>query len=204
MSDDPVDGVIKFQLEHISEQLENLMTDEIDAWRSVFKQLGIIGQDEGKYDGYGFGNLSLRTDSGFLISGTQTGAIDRTVLADYAEVIRWNPLTNFVSSRGMVKPSSESLSHAVIYDAQKHVGCVFHVHSPEIWQNATNLNVPATDPDILYGTPEMADAVETIVLHHELPFVLSMGGHEDGIIAYGRNLSETGLVLMQSLVMARK
>ena len=204
MSDEAVEGVVKFQLDHKERPLGSLATEEINAWRSVFKQLGIIGQEEGKYDGYGFGNLSRRTDSGFLISGTQTGYIESTSLADYAEVISWNSLANAVNSRGMVQPSSESLSHAVIYDARELVGCVFHVHSPEIWQNALQLNVPVTDPHIAYGTPEMAQAVEKLVEQNELPSVLAMGGHEDGIIAYGRDLLETGLILIQTLVSARK
>jgi len=204
MSNEPVDGVIKFQLDHDERPLGLLEIEEIDAWRSVFRQLGIIGQEEGKYDGYGFGNLSQRTDAGFLISGTQTGYIKRTLLEDYAEVTSWNPLTNSVSSRGMVRPSSESLSHAVIYDAQELVGCIFHVHSPEIWRNARFLQLPMTDSDIPYGTPEMAEAIENIVVANELPSVLSMGGHEDGIIAFGCDLSETGLVLIETLVQARK
>ncbi|MBT4582750.1 MAG: class II aldolase/adducin family protein [Gammaproteobacteria bacterium] len=204
MSTEETEGVIKFQLEHLEQQLDSHAVEEIDAWRSAFKQLGIIGQDEGKYDGYGFGNLSQRTDSGFLISGTQTGYIENTRLIDYAEVTSWNPSVNFVSSRGLVKPSSESLSHAVIYESKARVGGVFHVHSPEIWQNARELSVPVTDPNIAYGTREMARAVEEIVTKNELPAVLSMGGHEDGVIAYGANLDETGLILMQTLILARK
>ena len=204
MSTEAVDGVIKFQLNHMEQQLGLAAVEELDAWRSVFKQLGIIGQDEGKYDGYGFGNLSQRTDSGFLISGTQTGFIENTRLDDYAEVISWNASLNSVSSRGIVQPSSESLSHAVVYDAKEGVTCVFHVHSSEIWQNARDLSVPVTNPNIAYGTPEMARAVEEIVSKYELPNVLSMGGHEDGIIAYGRNLAETGLILIQTLISARK
>jgi hypothetical protein len=204
MSTEAVDGVIKFRLDHVEQQLESASVEELDAWRSVFKQLGIIGQDADKYDGYGFGNLSQRNNSGFLISGTQTGFIESTRLNDYAEVSGWNASLNTLSSRGMVQPSSESLSHAVIYDANEGVGCVFHVHSSEIWQNTRNLSVPVTNPNIAYGTPEMALAVEEIVTKNELPNVLSMGGHEDGIIAYGRNLAETGLILIQTLVLARK
>jgi ribulose-5-phosphate 4-epimerase/fuculose-1-phosphate aldolase len=104
----------------------------------------------------------------------------------------------------MVKPSSESLSHAVIYEVQSLVGCVFHVHSPEIWKRAVELKIPVTDPGIPYGTPEMAKAVQKIVMENNLPSMLSMGGHEDGIIAYGASLSETGLVLIQNLALARK
>ncbi len=167
-------------------------------------QVGIIGQDDDRYDGYGFGNLSQRTSDGFLISGTQTGYMATTKLKDYAEVTGWNSKLNTIVSRGLVKPSSESLTHAVIYEVQNEVTSVFHVHSPDIWKAAAELKIPITDPDIPYGTPGMAEAVQRCASESGLPGVLSMGGHEDGIVAYGRTASETGLLLVQCLVDAKR
>ena len=80
------EGVIKFRLDHVNDELLNIGVSEIDAWRFLFKQVGVIGQVEDRYDGYGFGNLSQRTSGGFLISGTQTGYMATTKLSDYAEV----------------------------------------------------------------------------------------------------------------------
>lgn len=204
MKSDTSEGVIKFQLEHEITTLEALEVAEIDAWRSIFKQTGTIGQVEDRYDGYGFGNLSMRTAGGFLISGTQTGALPFTSLADYAEVTGWDCQKNRVNSRGQISPSSESLTHAVIYDANPEVTGVFHLHSPDIWNAAGPLKLAVTDPAIEYGTPEMASAVSKSVTGGRLPGILSMGGHEDGIIGYGRTLSETGLLLIGYLVDAKK
>lgn len=198
------EGVIKFQLDHVNDDLLNIEVTEIDAWRFLFRQVGIIGQDDDRYDGYGFGNLSQRTSSGFLISGTQTGYIATTKLKHYAEVTDWNSKMNAIASRGLVKPSSESLTHAVIYEVQNDVTCVFHVHSPDIWKAAAQLKIPITDPDIPYGTPGMAVAVQRCVSDSELPGILSMGGHKDGVISYGRTASETGLLLIQCLVDAKR
>lgn len=198
------EGVIRFQLDHVNDDLHDIEISEIDAWRCLFKQLGIIGQAEDRYDGYGFGNLSQRSSGGFLISGTQTGCKATTTLEDYAEVTDWNAKLNAITSRGMIKPSSESLTHAVIYELQNEVAYVFHVHSPEIWKAAVELNMPITDPDISYGTPEMAQAVQRSVSEAELPGVLAMGGHEDGIIGYGPTASETGLLLVACLVDAKR
>ncbi len=198
------EGVIKFQLDHVDDDLLNIEVTEIDAWRYLFMQVGIIGQDDDRYDGYGFGNLSQRTSDGFLISGTQTGYMATTKLKDYAEVTGWNSKLNTIVSRGLVKPSSESLTHAVIYEVQNEVTSVFHVHSPDIWNAAAQLKIPITDPDIPYGTPGMAEAVQRCASESGLPGVLSMGGHEDGIVAYGRTASETGLLLVQCLVDAKR
>jgi ribulose-5-phosphate 4-epimerase/fuculose-1-phosphate aldolase len=204
MATEETEGVIKFHLEHKGTKLQNIDIDEIDAWRSIFKQTETIGQIDGRYDGYGFGNLSQRTDAGFLISGTQTGNIERTNLDDYAEVVRWNAADNSVSSRGNVSPSSESLSHGVIYDACPQVAAVFHLHSPDIWHTAGRMGLAVTAATITYGTPEMADAIKEYTQGSELPNVLAMGGHIDGVVGYGRSLEETGLVLMRYLVAAKK
>jgi L-ribulose-5-phosphate 4-epimerase len=207
MSVDASEGVIKFQLDHEVMTLEALEANdvaEINAWRTVFNQTGTIGQVADRYDGYGFGNLSQKTASGFLISGTQTGFLESTSIADYSEVTRWDSRKNSVSSRGQVSPSSESLTHAVIYEACPEVVAVFHLHSPDIWHGGAELNIPTTSPEIEYGTPEMAEAVYQCVRGSPLPGILSMGGHEDGIMAYGRTLNETGLLLIRYLVEARR
>lgn len=201
---DTSEGVIKFQLDHEVKTLKAFDVAEINAWRTVFKQTGTIGQVADRYDGYGFGNLSQKTTSGFLISGTQTGILESTSIADYAEVTRWDSRGNSVSSQGRVSPSSESLTHAVIYEACPEVVAVFHLHSPDIWHAGTELGIPVTSPEITYGTPQMAEAVNQCVSESPLPGILSMGGHEDGIIAYGRTLNETGLLLIRYLVDARR
>ncbi len=201
---DETEGVIKFQLQHRERKLASIDITELDAWREIFKQTGTIGQVEDRYDGYGFGNLSQRTESGFLISGTQTGNLSRTSLADYAEVVEWDSRQNSVISRGEVRPSSESLTHGVIYDACPGVMAVFHLHSPDIWKAAEKLGIAVTDSEITYGTPEMADAVKQTVQQCDLPGILSMGGHDDGIVGYGRTLRETGLILIQFLVSAKQ
>ena len=87
---DTSEGVIKFQLNHEVKTLKAFDVAEINAWRTVFKQTGTIGQVADRYDGYGFGNLSQKTTSGFLISGTQTGFLESTSIADYAEVTGWD------------------------------------------------------------------------------------------------------------------
>ena len=204
MSVDTSEGVIQFQLDHEVKTLQVVDVAEINAWRTVFKQTGTIGQVADRYDGYGFGNLSQRTTSGFLISGTQTGFLESSSIADYAEVTGWDSSGNSVSSRGRVSPSSESLTHAVIYEACPEVVAVFHLHSPDIWHAGTELGISTTSPEITYGTPEMAEAVNHCVRESPLPGILSMGGHEDGIIAYGRTLAETGLLLIRYLVDARR
>ena len=204
------EGVIKFNLtfEEVPSARLEAVVDKMDlaaltAWRSVLKDLELLGQTPGRYDGYGFGNVSLRQADGFVISGTQTGGLDVVTLEDYAFCSHWDLSKNAVSARGAVKPSSESLSHASIYDAQPDTVCALHVHSPEIWQTAAELGVPITDPAVAYGTPEMAREVARLLTVMPSPGLFAMGGHEDGVFTFGASLSSAGALMIQALANAR-
>ena len=64
--------------------------------------------------------------------------------------------------------------------------------------------MPITRPDVAYGTPEMSDEVrrlfrETDVRQRRL---FSMGGHEDGLVSFGRTAEEAGTVLLTYLARA--
>ena len=69
----------------------------------------------------------------------------------------------------------------MLYALDARIGCVLHVHSPEIWRAAGRLGLPTTPAGAVYGTPAMAEAVARLYrdgrLHSGL-FV--MAGHEDG------------------------
>ncbi len=113
----------------------------------------------------------------------------------------YDPQTNRVTAKGPVKPSSESLTHGMIYDLDTGIHAILHVHSPHVWQQASALNIPVTDAAVAYGTPEMALEAgrlfrETDVLHKG---IFSMGGHEDGIVSFGTTPGEAGSILLQAL-----
>ena len=76
------EGVIKYSLEFTDGVVaETASLSVLDAWRSIFKDTGLLGEDPGRYGGYGFGNLSVRTDRGFLITGSQTGILRMTSMS---------------------------------------------------------------------------------------------------------------------------
>ncbi len=197
------EGVIKFNLTYEQAPIDGVDVAEVSAWRSLLKDLGLIGQTPSRYDGYGFGNISQRCPGGFVISGTQTGHLDRMTLDDYALCSHWDLSQNAVRAHGQVKPSSESLSHAAVYDAHPEVTCALHVHSPDIWQRARDMNIAVTDKAVPYGTPEMAQEVRLHIREMPLPGIFSMGGHEDGVFTFGRSLAEAGALMVEKLAQAR-
>lgn len=191
------EGYIKYQC-HWQDRPSVVTKDivELNQCRLKLYTLGLIGQYE---DGIGFGNLSVRLPQPrhLIISGTQTGGIEQLNYKHYTKVIDFNWHKNYVSCVGMIKASSETLTHGAIYVAQPRVKAVVHVHHKKLWQALLN-EVPTTNPSCAYGTPEMAD--EIVRLCHQSATqaqkIIVMSGHEEGILTFGDNLaSATNLIL---------
>ncbi len=210
------EGAIKFEAAHRDSPLPARRFGEaacrLIAWREIFAKTGLVGQEPGLYGGFGYGNVSCRVGPpsmprrrrAFLITGTQTSGKACMSLADLCVVESCQPRRNRVESYGASMPSSESLTHGAIYDLGSHIRFVFHAHSPTIWRRTEMLRIPITDRRVPYGTPEMAREVERLWRSSPLPDLgmLAMGGHEDGVIAFGRSAEEAGEVMLRFLARA--
>jgi hypothetical protein len=199
------EGVIKYQLAFTpGPALAAPLLAELIAWQRILHALGLLGRDPERYGGLAYGNLSIRLpDGGFAISASQTADRATPGVTDYALVTAWNSGTNRLTATGPARPSSESLTHAALYDADPAIGCVMHVHSPVIWRRRKALGLASTAPDIAYGTPEMAKAMVRLYRHGGFNGhgVLAMGGHQDGVVSFGGSPDEAGA---QMLLMLRQ
>ena len=210
------EGVIQFEAQHERRDLESRrygdLVCELIAWREIMALTGLVGQRPERYEGAGYGNVSVRIgprSSGigrrcFLITGSQTSGKRCIGLADFAVVDGYDCAANQVRSHGRVMPSSESMTHAAAYDASPLVRCVLHAHSPVLWKRRRSLGLPETDPSIPYGTPGMAAEVGRLYRETVLPErqILAMGGHEDGIVVFGRSPEDAGGILLRWLARA--
>ena len=197
------EGVIKYLLEFDPQIIpDDISIASLDQWRHVLFNLALIGQDPARYGGLGFGNISCRVqghERAFLISGSQTGHLPYLNRKQYAVVTECDPNRNHLKSYGQTIPSSESLTHGVLYSAQKTIGAVVHVHSPLIWNLSESLNLPATPTSVPYGTPEMASAVDSLcykIARNECKPVFVMKGHVDGVVSYGDDLETAVMALL--------
>lgn len=203
-----LEGVIKYRLDHLRGELAaDIDISELNAWRSLFYRLRLIGQITEKYAGLGFGNISRRLVPGgqeFLISGTQTGHLPVLNKQHYALIESASPERNAIKSRGLSQPSSEALTHASVYRQQPSITAVIHVHCPELWVQTERLDLACTAADVPYGTPEMASAVAGLFASGKLQQagLFSMLGHEDGIVAFGTTLPEASCLLVEQLAKA--
>jgi len=202
------EGVIKFTLDFRPGPPPGAaLLGELEAWRQIFRQLGLLGQDPARYDGLGFGNLSRRAvadaaASAFIISGTQTGGLERLSPQDYVTVLECDPAGNRVAACGPLRPSSEALSHGVLYQADPRIDWVMHLHSPVIFAARQRLQLPTTDPLAAYGSPQLAAEVVRLCPEAGWPGLLVMGGHEDGILAFGATAAATGSLVVRTLAAA--
>ena len=180
------DGVIKFQYRKTGPALPcGEQLDELNYWRSQLHELGLIGVDNA---GIGFGNVSCLHAGQIIISASATGYIPSLDPSHYCLIDRYDIPSMQVHYTGALPPSSELLSHAVVYETLPEVKAVTHIHHFELWQRLRG-EVLTTPDDVSYGTRQMAEALEkSVSTVDELPAVVVMGGHTAGILAIGMDV----------------
>jgi ribulose-5-phosphate 4-epimerase/fuculose-1-phosphate aldolase len=195
------EGVIRYQLDYLPGNLPpKLDLSDLLLWFGRCRALGLIGQDPERYDGFAYGNISIRADVGFVISGTQTGGNPGLSPRDLAWVQDFDPAQNRLKATGPARPSSEAMTHGQIYRASLAANAVIHAHSGLIWRQAQKLRLALTSPEVGYGTPEMAAEVERLLVSAPGDGgVFAMGGHEDGVVAYAANMDTAGRLMLDLL-----
>jgi ribulose-5-phosphate 4-epimerase/fuculose-1-phosphate aldolase len=170
---------------------------ELNAHRRKLLQLGLIGVDP---NGIGFGNLSVRDDAtdNFYITGSATGGIHELTLADCAKVVECDFDRNRIRYEGSALPSSESLTHAAIYESDATAGAVMHCHDSKLWAAVLN-EAPTTSKAADYGSAEMANEIMQLFTCTDVESrkIVVMAGHEAGILTFGKDLEEAFAVLMR-------
>jgi len=212
------EGVIKFELEHSDDpkvmERHRECAAAIISWRDILVRLSLVGQSAERYAGLGFGNVSARVapfaggrgQRAFLITGTQTGGHVCMSSQEVTLVSQTRAREGWVKSQGPVKPSSESTTHAAVYDLSPAIRWVFHVHSPLLWawSEKHSASFPRSAADASYGSPQMADEIDRLWRETTFPEsrIMAMGGHEDGVIAFGRSPMEAAQPVLTALSVA--
>ena len=209
------EGYVKFRQERIpSQALPEACWRGLEEARNLLYRAGLIGMYP---DGIGYGNISWIPPSPtpqaalqFVISGTQTGHLEHLDGRHYVRVLRSDAASNSIYCEGPLDASSESMTHAAVYQALIEAGsgaeepkadlpreplspqtCVLHVHHLAHWTRLLNL-LPCTAGDVPYGTPAMAEEVGRLFKESELKNigVFAMGGHEEGLVSFGASPQE--------------
>jgi ribulose-5-phosphate 4-epimerase/fuculose-1-phosphate aldolase len=193
----PDEGYIKFQ--PIWQQQPAFPAAELSNllhWRQACYQRQWIGAYP---DGIGFGNISERCFANpehFYITGSATGGLIELNPEQVAKVTATDAAHNKLWCEGPILASSESMSHAAIYQELPWVQAVIHIHELTFWERLLH-QVPTTDADAPYGSPEMVSSIIDLLRTTDLPQqqIFVMEGHVEGIFAFGEDLAAAFRVL---------
>ncbi len=189
------EGVIKFKLTlKRAPAPEMNQVIALEKWRALFFKLYLIG--EYPIEKVGFGNLSSRLiKNSFIITGSQTGHLPHLQAHHYTKVIECDMKKGLVTAEGLIPPSSESLTHFGIYEANPAINHVFHIHHEVMWKKMIEGNYDTISEAIPYGTIEMAEATQQLI-GNTTSGIFAMKGHDDGIVSYGTTAEEAGKIIL--------
>lgn len=186
------EGVIKFKFK--CQDINFLIPENdfniINPIRQLLKEKNYLGQYP---DGISYGNVSMRNNNTdeFYITASDTGKLVNTQQSQYVKITSCDLKNNLCYYMGSALPSSETLSHFIIYTYCPEAKAVIHIHDKKLWEKLKN-KVPTSHPDVEYGTIKMVNEIiyllQNTSLKHEK--VLVMGGHEDGLISFGATIEE--------------
>ena len=127
---------------------------ELNACRRKLLELRLMGVDS---NGIGFGNLSVRdgVSRNFYITGSATGGLPELTPTDCVRVVAYDFANNWLRYEGVAIPSSESLTHAAIYESDPSTAAVIHCHDSFLWGTLLDRGQTTSKP-AAYGPPEMA------------------------------------------------
>lgn len=202
MSKHPKEGYYKFNPRFVGiAEFPPAVLANLNRCRERLFALRLVGMfQEGELKGIGYGNLSVRSPGGFVITATRTGGFPVLGAEHYTEIVKVDVDRNAVDFRAVVEtttPSAECMTHAMFYQADPAVGAVIHVHHLEFWKRLLD-RIPTTAREVEYGTPDMAREILRLYRETDLSTrkLAAMGGHEEGVISIGKDMDEACAVLL--------
>jgi len=124
------------------------------------------------------GNLSFRSDSGFVITAAGSELGDLTA-ASFVLVKDVDISRKKVVCAGKVQPSSEAMMHKMIYDARSDVDIILHAHALDLKGAVT------TPKEFPYGTLEFAGSAVEVLKAHDLVILKN-----HGFVSVGKNAED--------------
>lgn len=186
---------VRFEIVFLSKSpADDEKTNQLIYWCKRFDELGLAPKTAG--------NLSFRTQKGFIITATGFAlrAAEKDNLIEVLEVEIEEGQT-LVHIKGKVIPSKESVLHAGVYDLRPEINAVFHVHDQLVLESAHELKLTHTEVEQPGGSYELAREVHRLLgLTKDIKYIV-LKNH--GVISIGENMEEAGRLVEDMNKMAR-
>jgi ribulose-5-phosphate 4-epimerase/fuculose-1-phosphate aldolase len=149
------------------------------------RKLSLLGLTPA-YEFAAAGNLSFRTDFGFVITaaGKDLGSLTED---DFIEVMACDLEKREVTVVGKKEPSSETMLHYAVYQKRPEIKVIFHVHDDYAINNCEALGLkctekeqPASSVELIEEVMKVLDALDYLVLR------------KHGILSLGMAFDEVG------------
>ena len=145
---------VKFNTIFISDELPNDKNiEELKRWCNQLHKNKLTLPREGASTG----NLSFRTEDGFIITSTTLKTKENLGIDSFVYVDNYNIYNNTIYAEGKQEPSCESIMHFLIYNTRGDINAIFHGHDVSIVKNAEKLKLPVRKSPSGQGTATWED-----------------------------------------------
>jgi len=166
-------------------KIEHKTIEKLKYWGKKFADLNLAPKVEGGFAG----NLSFRTQQGFIITASGANLLNLND-EDFVEVTEVDINAKEIFVRGLKNPSSESFGHHAVYVRRKDINAVFHGHDELTLKFNDFLNFPITEKEQPYGSTELVKEVVKILNNCNNCNYILIRGH--GFISLGKTVDEAG------------
>ena len=171
---------------------------ELNACRRKLLEQRLMGVDS---NGVGFGNLSVRdgVSRNFYITGSATGGLPELTPTDCVRVVAYDFAKNWLRYEGAAVPSSESLTHAAIYESDPTISAVDSLSRLGFVGGRFSIALRQLRRPLLTARRKWRtkSCVCSTISDVRSRKILVMAGHEGGIVTFGKNLEDAFDVLMR-------
>ena len=138
---------------HIQPSFDQI--EELIGWCNIFAEYELAPT----YPGGSFGNLSVMTDNGMLLTSSGVDLGGKLTIADFVLVHDCNLDTFEMTATGIKEPSSETPVHFSLYKKRPEIRAIFHGHHQKMLDFSKYLDLDETSNEQPYGTPELVNEV---------------------------------------------
>ena len=175
---------VKFKTIFVSDEVPNDKNiEDLKYWCNQFHKNNLTLSREGASTG----NLSFRSDDGFIITATTLERKENLSNDCFVRVIKYDVYKNTIYAEGKQEPSCESIMHFLVYNTRDDINAIFHGHSKPISENAGKLGLVITENEEPPGTIELANEVLDVLGENNI-IVIKNGG----FVSFGKTIKEAG------------